>query len=161
MGVTGTWEGWVPTATDLYLRGNNIAAWVSPNSSATFESGGIMVRRRSTLTIETAKSYNLTPYTKLNVLFKVIDWGIVSTWQDVSLTAYKGFGTAAKDRIGYSEKSKLSQAVNVEYTITLDISGVNYTTQGIRIELIGYYTDSDGSSRQTSWSAYIFRIWLS
>jgi hypothetical protein len=39
-GIIGTFEGYVPTATDLYLRGNNIANWLSENS-ATFDKGQI------------------------------------------------------------------------------------------------------------------------
>lgn len=45
-GVIGTWEGYVPTATDLYLRGNNVAGFrtdqyaVFDAGQITFKSGG-------------------------------------------------------------------------------------------------------------------------
>ena len=106
MGITGTWEGWVPSPTDLYLRGNNIAAWTSPNSSATFESGGIMVTKRSALSVNTTKSYNLTPYNKINVLFKVISWGTISTWQKISLSVYKN-GLYRKIKIAIDNKCRI------------------------------------------------------
>lgn len=45
-GVVGTWEGYVPTPTDLYLRGNNIAGWIKGGKGGssyviTFDAGQI------------------------------------------------------------------------------------------------------------------------
>lgn len=42
-GVTGTFEGYVPTATDLYYRGNNVAGF-STDSYAVFDSGQITIK---------------------------------------------------------------------------------------------------------------------
>lgn len=44
-GVVGTFEGYVPTATDLYLRGNNIAGWDNANAlGVTFDAGQITLK---------------------------------------------------------------------------------------------------------------------
>ncbi|RFZ77310.1 hypothetical protein DS742_19155 [Lacrimispora amygdalina] len=44
-GVVGTFEGYVPTATDLYLRGNNIKNWykLTTKGTVTFDSGQISI----------------------------------------------------------------------------------------------------------------------
>lgn len=48
-GVVGTFEGYVPTPTDLYLRGNNIAGWTKggkgngPDYTISFDAGQITV----------------------------------------------------------------------------------------------------------------------
>lgn len=39
-GVTGSWEGYVPTVTDLYLRGNNIAGFSSDHPDKVFFQSG-------------------------------------------------------------------------------------------------------------------------
>lgn len=69
MGITGTWEGWVPTATDLYLRGNNIANWFDSVSTPylIFNSGEISgFKSGSTLDIRTKVAKNLSGFSKLN-----------------------------------------------------------------------------------------------
>ena len=41
-GITGTFQGYVPDATDLYLRGNNIRNWAG-TGGVTFDSGQITI----------------------------------------------------------------------------------------------------------------------
>ncbi|MDR2024517.1 MAG: hypothetical protein LBQ71_15010 [Hungatella sp.] len=68
-GVTGTWEGWVPTSNDLYLRGNNVADLKIGNAYATnttFESGGIQVNNNG-VKLEMTTPINFASYNYLNV----------------------------------------------------------------------------------------------
>jgi hypothetical protein len=46
-GVVGTWEGYVPGATDLYYRGNNVAGWTGTQGSLFFEAGQITLKSYS------------------------------------------------------------------------------------------------------------------
>lgn len=64
-GVTGTFQGYVPTATDLYLRGNNIAGFTAVN--ATFESGQITLQGSAMSSVLLTASFNLTGYNYLNI----------------------------------------------------------------------------------------------
>lgn len=62
-GVVGTWSGYVATATDLYLRGNNrIGFSASTVGAFTFESGQISIRQNGFLNFG---NINFTGYTKL------------------------------------------------------------------------------------------------
>ena len=152
-GVTGTFEGYVPSDNDLYLRGNNIAGWTtSDDNKISFESGGILVKSNSDVGIRTPKSYNLTPYTKLNVQHK---WNI-SELSDGScyLTLKLSLGTTSTvfslfsevDVKGYSDK------VWREVTTSFDITNCNYT----RYLFVSF--DVVGSSASQGW---VYRIWLS
>lgn len=65
-GVTGTWEGYVATATDLYYKGTNPAGITS--SSATFGATNITLST-GTHNIDLAinKTYAVSGYTRLNI----------------------------------------------------------------------------------------------
>lgn len=67
-GVVGTFEGYVPTATDLYLRGNNIAGFVKDSSynpgSLTFDAGQITLGTNAT---RISANLNFVGKTYLNV----------------------------------------------------------------------------------------------
>lgn len=71
-GVTGNFEGYVVSPTDLYLRGNNIAMFESSQTidsvvvdSFKFESG--MISQVYSGFLSTDKKYNIAGYTNLNV----------------------------------------------------------------------------------------------
>ncbi len=69
-GIVGTFEGYVPTSTDLYLRGNNIKSWYALSNSkglptATFDAGQI-TPQYNTCQIK-ADNINLTGYRYLNI----------------------------------------------------------------------------------------------
>lgn len=73
-GVTGTFEGYVPTATDLYLRGNNIAGFVKVRNGGggvVFEEGMITAKYDShtgvPASICTSRQYSLTGFSKINL----------------------------------------------------------------------------------------------
>lgn len=63
-GLVGTFEGYVPTATDLYLRGNNIRSWYGNGIS--FDSGQISILLTSDCHIF-CKDLNFTGFTHLNI----------------------------------------------------------------------------------------------
>lgn len=68
LGVTGTWEGWVPTATDLYLRGNNIMNWKDFSSShaLVFASGEINGFPGANFDLRSQTAKNLSGFSKIN-----------------------------------------------------------------------------------------------
>lgn len=76
-GVTGTFEGYVPTATDLYLRGNNIAGFTATQSDyIKFDSGQISVSGTSNVRkMATSSSQNLSGFSNLNIEMNVTSLG--------------------------------------------------------------------------------------
>ena len=69
-GVTGTFEGWVPTNTDLYKNGFNQNNFSSDSNNVKFESGQIAWSHPNvgfTFTLNGGKAVNLSPYSKLIV----------------------------------------------------------------------------------------------
>lgn len=69
-GVVGTWEGYVPGATDLYYRGNNIYGWVANNfyNYIKFDSGQItFTTGRNEEPVILSKSFSTVGYSRLNV----------------------------------------------------------------------------------------------
>ena len=63
-GLVGTFEGYVPISTDLYLRGNNIRSWYGNGIS--FDSGQISILLTSDCHIF-CKDLNFTGFTHLNI----------------------------------------------------------------------------------------------
>lgn len=65
-GLVGTFEGYVPTPTDLYLRGNNISGWGDSFSShdVSFDTGQISINSKSS---HIQANLNLTGYRWFNV----------------------------------------------------------------------------------------------
>jgi hypothetical protein len=67
-GVVGTFEGWVPTANDLYVRGNNIAGWDWLTSTGgSFDTGQITTKSAGGGSIYTKYPVGLTGYNYLNI----------------------------------------------------------------------------------------------
>lgn len=72
-GVVGAFEGYVPTATDLYLRGNNVAGWVANTSGLTLDAGQITILSSgASNSMYTNNSYNMTGYTKFNIETNIV-----------------------------------------------------------------------------------------
>ena len=72
--VTGTFEGYVATDTDLYNNGLNPGGFQNPlasNYGIVFESNMIRTTSGSTnyCTLKTDKKYNFTPYSRINIEF--------------------------------------------------------------------------------------------
>lgn len=157
LGITGTWEGWVPTATDLYLRGNNPGGWVR-SSYAEFLSGGILLDltgNKDSGSIKTDTIYNLAPYNYLN-----IEYFLVHGYMDrpismlANLTCYK---TSSSYEFVANVRKYCPQ--NTSTVLSIDISTVQYTAVSMIIELRGF-SNNDGSTGYTT-KGYIYRIWLS
>ena len=69
MGLIGTFQGYVPTPSDLYLRGNNIAGFES-NGGTIIDSGQITLKSdNASYSTRTANVVNLTGFSHLNVEF--------------------------------------------------------------------------------------------
>nr|DAJ03027.1 MAG TPA: tail protein [Caudoviricetes sp.] len=143
-GVVGSWEGYVPTVNDLYLRGDNRAGFESYNSNSQkvssyirFDTGQITFTKASGAILLIA-SVNLTGYNYINLEGYLVGNGtegpkLCVSWNDRKLrnTGQEALATGS----GYK-------------TLSLNISAIN----GVRY-VMGYtYLDSD---------AYIYRIWLS
>ena len=80
LGVTGTWEGYVAAATDLYYNGANAAGFthegVFQGEVCSFDGAYITIQDtgtavNSSLTIKAGKSYNFTGYKNLVITFRV------------------------------------------------------------------------------------------
>nr|WP_288827443.1 hypothetical protein [uncultured Clostridium sp.] len=72
-GLVGAFEGYVPTATDLYLRGNNIKNWykLTTKGTVTFDSGQISIAGASAiktdyLNLRGFNWLNIEGYTSIN-----------------------------------------------------------------------------------------------
>jgi hypothetical protein len=134
-GVVGTFEGYVPTPSDLYLRGSNYAGFVpSRNDYYTFDAGQITARGSGfDCYIYTPSAYNLTPYRGIAVEY----WGTGRLYISVNKenASYAQTGTCGSVEI-YPEATV--------GTLYLDISAINVNAF-IHIVKLG------GS---------IYRIWL-
>ena len=66
--IDGTFEGYVPVATDLYLRGNNINGW-TPSSTSTikFETGQITIVNAQMEFMYGGKKLNLAGFSRLHI----------------------------------------------------------------------------------------------
>ena len=154
-GVTGTWSGYVATATDLYLRGTNSASFtISSGSGTTFESGAIYKKSNGYLDLQTTKAYNLSPYTKLN-----IEWRVES-----KAKSYACFGMFY--HIGSSSTATSTPVVNTTtlnstVTLSIDISSVNVTPTKFFIRVASSDAPAGFSSTSLDLTCQIYRIWLS
>ena len=176
-GIVGTFEGYVPTATDLYLRGNNISGVTLSGQSIKFESGGI----RTVNTYASERLYerpqistpelNLTPFNYLNIelMYESKLW---SKWQErdfrmsVNLREY---GSYTSTSLSYAESNGLPQWQTM--TISVPIGSLDFTrrfTMDIGIKCTWWDTGNDDrdaawvyNQGPYVWTGWIYRIWLS
>lgn len=145
-GVQGTHSGYVPSATDLYLRGNNPAGFAVSGTQSrnpyTFQSGAIYVAGSYGYAIKyllSASSYNLSSYTYVNFEFN----NIAGDRAIFRVLDAEGNIVASAETTGTGSK-----------TLALNISSVNKTTRvGVRI-------NSDETADNTN-AVQVYRIWLS
>ena len=174
-GRTGTFEGWVPTATDYYLRGSNIKGIaIDSGQQVTFESGGIRTENTSISTQNYRKpvlrfpSVNLTPYNYLNVTLRYESkkWSFNAERNLRMQANVRKVGSYTSDSWGTAYSSGLP--VNTEFTISIPISTLSYTAEilldlGITFEY--YYTGDSGNKWETldmyTWTGWIYRLWFS
>jgi hypothetical protein len=137
MGLIGTFEGYVPTPTDLYLRGNNPAGFKS-NGNTIIDSGQITLKSdNASYATSTANAVNLTGFSYLNVEF------------------YKTNGKAGFIDFSAGESNARNEIVRgggFTGTTSFNLSGLQLAT---RISLAFGYIGS------TSSYGAVYRIWLS
>lgn len=150
MGITGSWEGYVPTATDLYLRGNNVAGWACI-LYASLHTGGIYISPSSSnlSEIKTAKSYNLTSYKKLNITINISEAG--QNW--VHLVGYYNSNIL----LGSIDKQI---TLNTDTTLSIDVSNIANVIKDIDLRIRGYHKTDKGYV-EYGLKGYIYHIWLS
>lgn len=146
-GVTGTFEGYVPTATDLYLRGNNMAGFVEYKSGTKssgnyiFDSGQITTAEDVNRLCWLSCSRNLTGYNYINVQLYVksefhVEYIYIS---DVTTGKYTDYNCITG--------TTWDNAISIGgHTISIDISAIN-AVKYVRVGVIGAH--------------YLYRIWLS
>ena len=137
-GVTGTFEGYVPNATDLYYRGNNVKNFVSSNTEyISLEAGQISIPNKDTniVYIQSGTSVSLVGYTYLNVSY---------------VCTAKAYNYVATLRFGIADDT------------TLDVAYISVTEDGTKsFNLAGYQRSGYARISLNKWSGYIYRIWLS
>jgi hypothetical protein len=138
-GVVGSFEGYVPTANDLYLRGkSNISSWVYLQSADFhFETGMIYAYNPGSGSPTIGASINLTGYNYLNA--------------EVMCTSSGNLSLRINKSDLYSSNitsTSLTLNANTVTTISLNISAISATRVfGLGISNNRHY--------------YIYRIWLS
>lgn len=113
----------MPIATDLYLRGNNVAGFSPINNTAfQFQAGQIEFVGIAPYNMISSKAYNLTGYTKVNMEAK--------STQGLSFTVYKN---------GEYNGSWSGSLTSGNGTIYYDISDFRMVTKiEIRVSKKGY-----------------------
>lgn len=146
-GVTGTFQGYVPTTTDLYLRGNNIKNWLTKQPAVSFDLGQISMNDTGYgKQIYSATTLNFVGFTKFNVELNAIAFNSEASYVPIfRLSA----GTSMDP--GY-----LGSAV-IETITTSKVSGnqtISFNLSAVQINkyinfMVGYC------------KCAIYRIWLS
>lgn len=152
--ITGSFEGYVPTATDLYLRGNNPAGF-TVTSGSVLQSGGIQVTK-SNLYATGNKTYNFSGYNRIQINFRLDAVGRYSgNGMRMKVTLYN----KSIDIIGQSYTN-----VSAGNTYTINVN-VNPSTFAPKIDVeYQVYTgggDSDWSWWVSNWSGWIWQVKMS
>ena len=144
-GLVGTFEGYVPTANDLYVRGNNVKGWINSynNSYLSLDAGQITLKNvyKQYPAIH-VNNLNLTGYTHLNIE----GYGSQGAGSTKSITLYRiiSFSPDNRGTIGYLDLTNYNGG---NYVYSFNIS--TYQIAGT-IQLQFYQMDGA-----------IYRIWLS
>lgn len=139
--VDGTFEGYVPMPTDLYLRGNNINSWTASSTSTVhFETGQITIGNAETVYLYGGKILNLAGFSRLCIEgwfrhnYGDYDKNIVLYASNVNQSAVTSIG---------------SVSISPQQTITNPVINFNFAATkylSLRID--------------TRVSGVIYRIWL-
>lgn len=150
----------MPTATDLYLRGNNIAGWVitEGRTGSRFDSGMISIVSPGPnefsggrFSMQTSVAYNWAGFTYLNVEvgnFVLTNGAIVPVFR-----VYRGQNNNYNNG-GITQISLKSEQV-YNQTFSFYIGGQSFT-DFIQLYTIPYKTNYSGRT-----SGNIYRIWFS
>ena len=141
-GVTGTWNGYVPSATDLYLRGNNVIGFTTTDfDTLQFDSG--QITKRGSLTVSSTLSVKspviLTGYSNINF--------------EVNITSFSSTLSAS---IALLLVRNDSTSTNIG-SCTLSSKGTFITS----INLSAAQVTSQIMLNMRGWNGAIYRIWLS
>lgn len=139
--IDGTFEGYVPVATDLYLRGNNINSWVaSSTSTIRFETGQITIVDAQMEFIYGGKTVNLAGFSRL----------CIEGW------FRHNYGNYGKNIVLYASDAKLSTGDNIgsvsispQQTITNPV--INFSLAATKYLTLRFDSRVSG---------VIYRIWL-
>lgn len=142
MGLMGTFEGYVPGASDLYLRGNNPAGFTG-NSSVDFNSGQIYLNGTAPQ-LTASNAFNLNGYSRLN-----IECNLKSEPDTFYITVYSESGSTI---------ASLNVSGNPLTTASLTLLNANLNTK-LKIK----FTAPVGSGIVTYKKVWggVTRIWLS
>lgn len=152
-GTIGTWEGWVPTVRDLYLRGNNTAGFVSSDErNFKFETAQITVSGyhigsiggSSTLRLN---NYNLTKSSSINMEFSVTTADTRNP-RDITLYVLKPGSPNYGYPLGAVSWSFANMATN-------QVLSINTTQIQEVVDIVVYIYHIDASV----YRGYITRIW--
>lgn len=117
--VVGTFEGWVPVATDLYYNGQNPAGFKAGNASTTsyvsFDNNQITVKATTVMILESTKTYDVHSHSQLIIEGNLI---LSSNSTEISVKPNNGQETIA---VTYS---------GTHSSIAIDISRLTSLTSG-------------------------------
>jgi hypothetical protein len=162
-GTVGNFEGYVPTATDFYLRGNNIAGFTTTNgaSAVSFESGGIKIYR-ATPRLKSNNQVNFTSYNYLNiqVYYETYVNTIGNSKINFKLNGNLYDGTT---KMSTGTSSNISDNTNVTFSIPVSTLSL---TRIVDIQINAQYDALEDNNQwvtypYASWSGYVYRIWMS
>lgn len=135
--VDGTFEGYVPTPTDLYLRGNNVYGWKTSESRfVKFDTSQITLTASGSKNMYSGAPVNLAGFSRLNLE------GIFTDVASVFLSATDSPGLGGN-------------------SLGLASIGIGQTVTNITIDFTMGATKYLNLSFSTSLSGAIYRIWLS
>ena len=159
-GVVGTFEGYVPTATDLYLRGNNVAGWTIKEGvgGSCFDTGMISIvspapgeHTGGRFSIQTGRTYNWAGFNYLNVEvgnFVLTNGAIVPVFK-LFRGQNNNYGNSAVAQINLKSEQVYNQV------LSFYIGGQSFTDY-IQLYTVPYKTNYSGRT-----SGNIYRIWFS
>lgn len=117
--VVGTFEGWVPVATDLYYNGQNVAGFKAGNAATvdyvSFDNNQITVNYGTRMILESTKTYDVRSYSRMIIEGNLI---LSSSGTEVSVDSKDGQEIMA---VSYS---------GTHSSITIDISRLSTLTSG-------------------------------
>ncbi len=145
--VTGTFEGWVATPTDLYYNGVDPAGFSTGGGSSGITYDGIRItipQNRYSPYITASNSYNFTPYTKLNIDMQYSKDSL-NTGNDTGISISNVGGSSIDASI------KTGDRYAGRYTFSIDITNIGITVRPrLVFNAVAWYGD-----------IYIYHIWLS
>ena len=170
LGVTGTWEGWVPSATDLYLRGNNIVNFTTESTSCTFEAGGIKItgKDRNDFSVISSTNLNYVTYKYLNIQgYFEKRTKILPIERNVRLAFY-AYTYGEKPTALIAESTVALPGNSSNFTVSTKVSNISISKRSelyLKIKGEYYYDGNDGeywtTFEGTGWQGYVYRVWFS